>query len=591
MKSNPTHKIYSLRNSFSIIGLTGRTGAGVSKVASVLSNSFTEIENIQPLKIDTPLNNKMRRYNISYNYSKQNWKVYKKIDYKNVILIHIIRTSVEKFEQFLKAIGYLPSDIEKIVELIRHNNDLVEKAISLPNINVELKKKRDLKEIASIFFSKEFEDFSKDLNQLLKDGGIERRIKVFSEVANNIRKSGECFTDISGNGDIVENDTHIYSLAETINRIVKGYKILNKETHIVIDSLRNSLEIMFFKERYSAFYMISINSSHRRNFLNAEYDSDRSTVDKILSIDETEYLGKGISEGKFYLQDVQNCIQKSDIHFNHNPPAEDTGKELSESEIRDRSFYYLVGQIIKYTSLILHPGLITPSAQERCMQIAYVAKSNSGCISRQVGAVITDINFSVKSIGWNDVPNNSTPCILKSINNLKNNVDLEAYSPYEKDTKYEFNAKFKTYYADVNESTTNGLNCAYCFKDFHNYIEGKDNQVHTRSLHAEENAMLQISKYGGQPLKNGILFTTASPCELCAKKARQLEITQIYYIDPYPGISKWHILRDGRELPQLILFSGAVGRAYHKLYEPFMSYKDELALLTKKRPKINLNIG
>jgi dCMP deaminase len=30
----------------------------------------------------------------------------------------------------------------------------------------------------------------------------------------------------------------------------------------------------------------------------------------------------------------------------------------------------------------------------------------------------------------------------------------------------------------------------------------------------------------------------------------------------------------------MILFSGAVGRAYHKLYEPFMSQKDELALLT-----------
>jgi dCMP deaminase len=28
------------------------------------------------------------------------------------------------------------------------------------------------------------------------------------------------------------------------------------------------------------------------------------------------------------------------------------------------------------------------------------------------------------------------------------------------------------------------------------------------------------------------------------------------------------------------LFSGAVGRAYHKLYEPFLSQKDELALLT-----------
>ena len=51
-----------------------------------------------------------------------------------------------------------------------------------------------------------------------------------------------------------------------------------------------------------------------------------------------------------------------------------------------------------------HPGLVTPSNEERVMQIAHTAKHSSGCISRQVGAAITDENFSIKSIGWNDVP-------------------------------------------------------------------------------------------------------------------------------------------------------------------------------------------
>lgn len=93
--------------------------------------------------------------------------------------------------------------------------------------------------------------------------------------------------------------------------------------------------------------------------------------------------------------------------------------------------------------------------------------------------------------------------------------------------------------------------------------------------------MMQISRYGGQGLKNGYLFTTASPCELCAKKAYQLGIRTIYFIDPYPGISRNHILKSmERNDPEMVLFSGAVGRAYHKLYEPFLSQKDELALLT-----------
>lgn len=578
MQNNPTKKIYSLRNSFTIIGLTGRTGSGVSNVADILSQDFSKIENIQPLKIDS-LNNKKRRYNISYNFAKVNWKKYKTINYKNVILLHILRSSKDDFLKFLMEKKYKINKVEKIDDLFIKFEPLIERIKSIPSINYDLKNKGDLKNLAKEFFSKEFENLSSELNEELKEDNFIKRIEVFAEIANSVRKTGECF------GDIKENETHIYSLAETINRIIKGYK--NKDTHIVIDSLRNSLEIMFFKERYSAFYMISINSAHRRNFLNDKY-KDSNLVNEILEIDKIEYKGKGVSEGQFYLQDVQNCIQKSDIHFNNNPPSEDAKKKLSEEQIRDRSNYYLVGQIIKYAGLILHPGLITPSAQERCMQMAFVAKSNSGCISRQVGAVITDQNFSIKSTGWNDVPNNVTPCILKSIGNLKNKKDQEAYSPYEKEVKYDFIDEFKSYYSDVETETTNGLNCSYCFKDFKNFIDKKENQVHTRSLHAEENAMLQIAKYGGQPLKNGILFTTASPCELCAKKARQLEINQIYYIDPYPGISQWHILRDGKELPEVILFAGAVGRAYHKLYEPIMSYKDELAMIINKRPKNDL---
>ena len=47
--------------------------------------------------------------------------------------------------------------------------------------------------------------------------------------------------------------------------------------------------------------------------------------------------------------------------------------------------------------------------------------------------------------------------------------------------------------------------------------------------------------------KNGKLFCTASPCELCSKKAFQLGIKDIYYIDPYPGIALKHIIRFGKE--------------------------------------------
>lgn len=231
---------------------------------------------------------------------------------------------------------------------------------------------------------------------------------------------------------------------------------------------------------------------------------------------------------------------------------------------------------------MLHPGLITPTHIERCMQLAYNAKYNSGCLSRQVGAVITDADYSIKGVGWNDVPKGQVPCNLRDISEYCSDKNTEEYSKFEL-----YNNKFEKALSRIcakiknNAEDNHDMLFQFCFKDVYNAIEGKGNQVHTRALHAEENAFLQISKYGGIGIKGGYLFTTASPCELCAKKAYQLGIKKIFYIDPYPGISKTHILDFGdKDNPEMALFEGAIGNAYLSLYAPKLPIKDELELKT-----------
>ncbi|TGG12669.1 deoxycytidylate deaminase, partial [Escherichia coli] len=137
--------------------------------------------------------------------------------------------------------------------------------------------------------------------------------------------------------------------------------------------------------------------------------------------------------------------------------------------------------------------------------------------------------------------------------------------------------------SDSSSTVFKGLNLPYCFKDIHNSLddEKKGNQVHTRALHAEENAFLQLAKYGGVGINGGKLYTTASPCELCAKKAYQLGMTEIIFIDPYPGIAQEHIINIGSFSPKLIQFRGAIGKSYHRLYEQVIPMKDELDYLMK----------
>ncbi|QBP78272.1 deoxycytidylate deaminase [Herbaspirillum huttiense] len=388
-------------------------------------------------------------------------------------------------------------------------------------------------------------------------------IKLYQEIGTNIRLSGSAIE-----ANFVEGK--FFTLAEKINSIIKTIiscnKTLNKSTLIVIDAIRSNLEAMFFQDRYAAFYLAAVScpDNQRKQRLYSLKFSD----DDVDIIDKAEYITRDLSDTKTYsVQDIQACIQRADLYIS-NPDQENEVSKYSN----------LANQLIRFVSLMKRPGIVTPTATERCMQLAYTAKLNSGCISRQVGAAITDKNYSIQAIGWNDTPFGQVPCVLRSREDLISGQDQSAYSEYEKsDKKYllQFEENTKKY-IPIKQS---GRNISYCFKtEYNNYTQIK-NQVHTRSLHAEENAFLQISKYGGRGIEGGILFTTASPCELCAKKAYQLGIKTIHYIDPYPGIAISHVILGGTKNPELVLFSGAIGRAFHRLYNPILPYKDELKAL------------
>lgn len=633
-------ELYKHRTDFTVIGLTGRTGSGCSQIAELLSNDFNNLS--MGLRNSESFSDPVfrRKYEITKKYLSygENWQQFEIIEYKKVLLLYLIKKTGSDYLKLKNLlIKYFKEskneNNKEIVELkysqllkvlIKHENLLFE----INNL-VSFEKIRNtasLLNLETIFFGKDFNEFNIDFMSVLEDdGSYFRRTCLLHYVSCNIRKSKK---------SAFENKTdpnNVYTIAELINTIIKAKKKLNtslsKPTKIVIDSLRNSLEITFFKERYSAFYMIATKDilDNSRERLNERFltkiinESERKIlVEKLIDLDETEYKNKDFSKGIFTSPNVENCIQKSDYHiFNLKvTQIEDFLKIFEkendvttiEKEKISNTFLTREEQLMKLISLIYQPGLITPSASERNMQIAYTAKLNSGCISRQVGAVITDKNFVAKSIGWNDVAKGHTPCNLRNVedfidDNLENNVH---YSEFEKgnitnssDYKYKDNSisNFKEAIIDyfkedytLKKEELNGKNCSFCFKSIHNHYEGESNQVHTRSLHAEENAMLQLTKSGGLGVEHGILFTTASPCELCSKKAYQLGIRIIFYIDPYPGISVDQILHGGRIKPILFPFSGAIGNSYHKLYEPYLSQKDEITMSLEINNK-NINVN
>jgi deoxycytidylate deaminase len=600
--------IYSLRNNFTIIGLTGQIGSGCSEVAEQLSRGFRYSDFEDPLEVGLDRNtreikhNSYRKYRIVYNYAKHkdNFKGYSRINYKDVLMIFILQNTYVDFKNFL-----ISSELENELKGAKLHSDFSSEVLLLNGLKQQfedlsvkyksIKIQESKNELSEFYFNSEFHQFCDSIYTILKSQSQLKRNKFLQIVSTNLRKSGSPFVFSEPTAD------NIFTIVKLINQIIESHTKNSdgkrkERIQIVIDDLRSPIEIMYFKQQYAAFYTIAVTKDDkiRKNALKLKYNKTLDDFDIGKKMWEEEY--EGGKNHEFYKAKISACIQQADIHISFLTKEEASKKNLEIQELNsldkkneDRTkdntspYFSWKMELLKYVSLISHPGLVTPTPEERCMQMAYTAKHNSGCISRHVGAAITDENYSVKAIGWNDTPAGQVPCALRITEELlENKNDIISFTDYEKKTSDFFNALDVNFRLQIKENREKlkGRNVCFCFKDVKNSCpsEGK-NQVHTRSLHAEESAFLQIAKYGGVGIENGKLFTTASPCELCAKKAYQLGIKVIYYIDPYPGISDEHILSAGNKPIKPRLFSGVIGNAYHWLYDPIMPYKDELTLL------------
>ncbi len=575
--SNVISELFSKRSKFIILGLTGRTGSGCTTASRVLSDAELVLPDVDDLNYNNqPFYSGLdsERYSIATQYLRKNFKNFITIKISDLISAYILQTPKDELIKFISKVGNIDNDRVKSVldkgifsktPILKYKLfvEISEKMITHRPQKECLNCKQLCKLIPYMAAVQKFTvEFKKELNEL----SDQLYLRFYQDSGNSIRRCGQIKSNFK---DEVFIPSSIHHLPETINRVIlnlcRKNERDNEETFIVLDAIRNPYEAKYFRDLYSAFYLISINApdKDRNNYLQKIHQYRASEVD---ALERRESGVSRITDEDFYTQNVKKCIEMSDIHI-FNPR-----NEVGNNNI-------LKAQLAWYLSLIIHPGLISPTAMERSMQIAMSMKVNSGCISRQVGAVVTDRDNSVKSVGWNDVAKGQIPCNLRSLNDLNSTFNEIKYSYYERNEE-SFRKLANEHLIQLkNVGNETGRSLAYCFKDLKNELDDKGNQVHTRSLHAEENAFLQLVKYGGVGIEGGKLYTTASPCELCAKKAYQLGIQEIIYIDPYPGLSTEHIFFSGTRKPNLIQFRGAVGRGYHSLYESQIAYKDELNYL------------
>lgn len=147
-----------------------------------------------------------------------------------------------------------------------------------------------------------------------------------------------------------------------------------------------------------------------------------------------------------------------------------------------------------------------PTWDEYFMEMAHVAKKRATCLSRQVGAVLIKDN-RVVATGYNGTPTGTRHCNEGGCERCKNKMEGSVISG-----------------SDLS-------NCACC--------------------HAEENAIVQAALHG-VGTKGTTMYTTFTPCTLCAKMIINAQIKKIVAGETYPDDLGTRLLKEASV--ELILF-------------------------------------
>jgi deoxycytidylate deaminase len=396
------------------------------------------------------------------------------------------------------------------------------------------------------------------LHKIAKENSFEGNIGNLQEMGDFIRRT-------NGNGFLAE----------------KLFENVNAELHdinaqgIIIDGVKNKGEVDFLRT-FKGFYLFSMQTDK-------DIRCDRLvSMKKVENKREFEQADNRDKDEKIkYGQQITQCTYISDIVINNN-------EDIAISRSAEKEEYFN-NKILKYIDLIEKTLKneskrgYNPSEEETMMMIAYVESKKSRCLKRKVGAVITTNDNRILSTGYNDVPEGSEPCLDKFEGCYRDRIKDE----YAKELKHCPNCgeaisidisckeceKELDYYTiecpDCGKNPLMDFQCAVCgVPVFEKYLPGKGSAGKLldlcRSLHAEERAILNLTRNGVLAPEGSMLYSTTFPCNLCANKIVTTNIDTVIFNEPYPMKEAKDIL-ENRGI-NMTPFEGVKSSAYFKLY-------------------------
>lgn len=327
-------------------------------------------------------------------------------------------------------------------------------------------------------------------------------------------------------GGIKDNNMDSPQGTNLLSESTKGKRIA-----FIINSIKNQSEYDLLKQVYrEIFYMVGATSSKdcRVENLCEQNDMTKGQVWELID----EETGEEIKHG----QTVKDTFPLADYFINVHPKNND--------EIKLK--------IVRFIKLIFggdveskHVYIPTPTIHETGMYTAAAAAWNSACLSRQVGAALTDDRGEILSVGWNDVPVYGGGLYHHNKEKIGKSTGL-FYNPQYKDERcfkhlicYNDRQKDVMSKRIVEALKKEGL-LNVTVDDFEQKSEKAIRSTKisslvefSRSIHAEMHAIISGCISAGDRVRNGKLYITTYPCHICARHIIMAGIKEIYYIEPY----------------------------------------------------------
>jgi deoxycytidylate deaminase len=316
-----------------------------------------------------------------------------------------------------------------------------------------------------------------------------------------------------GNSVLAEFAVHKISMDRQLDQGQNGTgRYVNRRACHIIDSIKNQHELELLRSVYrESLYVVGVFSPvpSREETLSRE-GLTNAEIAKLMDRDSGEEINEG--------QTVEETFPQSDFFLRMD--------SNTETQLR--------AKVERFLNLILGAQVITPTRAETAMYAAASAAGNSACLSRQVGAAVTDQEGEVLATGWNDVPKAFGDLYVTDLNSDPNSdKDKRCWNHGGKC----YNDEEKKLLAEhVTKALGDAIPEKNIDKAMNNIVNNKRLRgliEFSRSIHAEMHAILTALRLKGDRVRGGRIYVTTYPCHSCARHIIAAGIKEVYFIEPY----------------------------------------------------------